>query len=217
MFSFTVMDSSPFIGYDSEVKWRYLVSFNRSHFKSLMEADVMLLLLSIIAALLNALAFTNGLMRAKICLMFAKMYELKRVVVPGPALPCTLYVLSSFIIVFFCCWFFMRIFFSRAVYNVRNRWTKIVVFFIPLIAVANMMMLLHGNQVFCDSFDVHHFCSSELMHNIDFKTFTPKYLDAYSYFDVSRVSTVSSVLVCIFWIAAFYYHHKKHHNKLLLP
>jgi len=80
-----------------------------------------------------------------------------------------------------------------------------------------MMMLLHGNQVFCDSFDVHHFCSSELMHNIDFKTFTPKYLDAYSYFDVSRVSTVSSVLVCIFWIAAFYYHHKKHHNKLLLP
>jgi len=86
---------------------------------------------------------------------------------------------------------------------VRNRWTKIVVFFIPLIAVANMMMLLHGNQVFCDSFDVHHFCSSELMHNIDFKTFTPKYLDAYSYFDVSTISTVSISLETVVILLIF--------------
>lgn len=39
-------------------------------------------------------------------------------------------------------------------------------------------------------------CSSELLHNTDFKTFTPKYLDAYSYLDISMVSQVSGVL-CI--------------------
>ena len=111
------MDSSYRFGHDSQVKERYLVSFNRSHLRSLVEADVMLLLLSIIAALFNAMTFANGLKRSKICLMFAKMYELKRVVVPGPALPCNLYVISSFIVVFFCFWFFLRIFLNKAIYR----------------------------------------------------------------------------------------------------
>ena len=111
------MEPSKHIRLEEKLSWKELGNFLHSYFKSLLETDIILFLLSFIAALTNAVSFSNALKRSKICLMFAKMYELKRIVTPGPALLCNFYVLSSFCIVFLCLWFFLKAHNNSTIYR----------------------------------------------------------------------------------------------------
>ena len=111
------MEASKFKGNHEKSNLNVFIESFTAYLKSLLETDIMLFLLSFFAALTNAVSFSNSLKRSKICLMFAKMFELKRVVIPGPAFLCNFYVLSSFTVVFFCLWFFLRVHVNNSIYR----------------------------------------------------------------------------------------------------
>ena len=153
-------------------------------------------LLSFYVTIESTVFYTNKFNRN--CLLFAKIFEHKRILIPGPVGICEMFLILQ------CLFSLLGFMFFRYSLPWRNSGRFKYLSVAVLVAkIINVSLFAAGFKSTCDSLNPVYspVCSTEVFNNLDWKYFTPKYVSAYKlvghYWRMLTALCVSVLFWCI--------------------
>jgi len=130
------------------------------------------------------------------CILFGQIFEMKRVFIDGHYLPCWIFIIAQFVLMFISIYFAYLAMIGRKLFIYRYEHRLLLGCFI--VGLLSAILFDAGYFSLCNSLDFAPVCNAETVYNIEFKYFKPKYLnisDFPSQFDRITISIWLDVIV----------------------